>query len=401
MDTESKDTYNKGIREIVDILYSLRKIEFISQSMSAKYNKARSLIDYVTILLADKKNFVSFRPMWDELHDRMVYYYDFLNNENMDKKIPLFRVTLHNEAVNWWMKCKKKHIIDGPLIHFDTHDDMGLPDTSKYLLKSNGDLNENGISKGSCGKIYWPVTCMLMSKGVNHVIWAMPKWIYDDNACFDQVLTCTKKSDVFLYLRPKGQKKDNFRIEGDVVVDNDGELKDMKKYKFYHPHRLDRIRLYTSTAWKKLGKKINSKYFMLDIDLDFFVTNGDKHSLSSYKQDFDDIESDGRVHGIPGIVTPRTAYDDDMSRNMIKDLNKEMYSIKKRVKTFLDGLYTLKKMGIKPCCINISDSSPSFFSGNAERAVFTNQYTPKYFVPLLHTILISGIRKIYGDNKFY
>jgi len=369
--------------------------------MSARYDEGQPLIDSVTKLLAAKKNFLAFRPMWEELHDRMVYYYDFLNKENMDEKIPFFRVTLHNEAVKWWIKCKKRDIIDGPLVHFDTHDDMGLPETSKYLLKSNGKLDENGISKGSCGQIYWPVTCMLMSKGVNHVIWAMPKWIYDDNASFEQVLTCTKKSDGFLYLRPKGQKKDNFRIKEDVDIVHERELKDSEKYKFYHPHHLDRIRIYTAAAWRKLGKIIESKHFMLDIDLDFFVTNGDKASLSSYKQNFDDIESDGRVHGMPGIVTPRALYDDEKSLNMITDLNKEMRSVKKRVKTFLDGLRTLKTMGIKPCCINISDSAPSFFSGNAERAVFTNQYTPKYFVPLLHTLLISGMRKLYGSKSFY
>lgn len=400
METEANDKYNKGIAEIVDILYSLRRIEFSSQSMSVKYGEAYPLIHSVTKLLADKKNFVAFRPMWEELHDRMVYYYDFLNKENMNQDIPFFRETLHNEVVKWWLRCKKRGIVDRTLVHFDTHDDMGLPDRSSQLLKNNGRLDEQGVRRGACGKIFWPVTCMLLSKGINHVIWAMPKWVYDDNAEFQQVLM-TDKSNELIYLRPRGQKNDKFRITGDVEIAEEGELDDPSKYKFFHPHQLNRIKVTTASAWKRLGNLINSNTFILDIDLDFFVTNGDKHSLASYKKDFDDIESTGRVHGMPGVLAPREAYGDELSENYVRNLNNEMNMIRKRVKIFLSGLATLKKMGITPCCISISDSTASFFSGKSCRAVLTNQYTPKYFVPVLHELLISGMRKIYGSNKFY
>jgi hypothetical protein len=401
METEATDPYNNGIREIVDILYSLRRIEFSSQSMNSKHREAGRLIEDVMELLAVKKDFITFRPMWEELHDRMVYYYDFLNKENMKEHIPLFRMTLHNEAAKWWLSCKKKGILKGPLVHFDTHDDIGLPESSKYLLKKNGTLDEEGIRQGSCGKIFWPITCILLSKGVDHVIWGMPQWVYDDNAGFDQVLTCTKQSDEFLYLRPPGQKFDNFRITGDVEEAEDGELEDIGRYKFYHPFHIERLRCFTASAWNKMGRLIDNKKFILDIDLDFFACNGDKHSLASYKIDFDDLESTGRAHGLPGMVTPRAAYSDDVSVQKIKDLNKEMNMIRKRIDTFLSGLRTLKGMGIKPCCIDISDSAPTYFSGSTERAVFTNQYTPKYFVPIIHALLISGLRKLYGANAFY
>lgn len=400
METETSDKYNKGIAEIVDILYSLRRIEFSSQSMSDKYREAYQLIQSVTKLLVTKKNFVAFRPMWEELHDRMVYYYDFLNKENINQDIPLFRETLHNELVKWWLRCKKRGIVDGPLVHFNTHDDMGLPDPSSQLLKKNGRLDEQKVQRGACGKIFWPVTCMLLSKGINHVIWAMPKWVYDDNAEFQQVLM-TDNSNELIYLRPRGQKKDKFRLTGDIEIAEEGELDDPSKYKFFHPHQLNRIKVASASAWKRLGNLINSNKFILDIDLDFFVTNGDKHSLASYQKDFDDIESTGRVHGMPGVLAPREAYGDDISKNYIRNLNKEIRMVRERVKIFLSGLATLKKMGITPCCISISDSTTSFFSGKSYRAVLTNQYTPKYFVPVLYELLISGMRKIYGTSKFY
>lgn len=400
METEASDEYNKGISEMVDILYYLRKIEFSSQSMSVKYEKARFLLNKVTKLLTSKNNFVVYRTLWEELHDRMVYYYDYLNKENIKQPIPLFRETLHNEIVKWWLRCKKRGILKGSLVHFDTHDDMGLPDNPKQLMKNNGKLNEQGVRQGACGKIFWPITCMLLSKGIDHVIWAMPKWVYDDNAEFSQVLVWENDGEMS-YLRHPKQKKDKFRIKPDIRIASKYELDNPENFKFFHTHRLNRLKVNTSSGWKKLATIINDSRFVLDIDLDFFVCNGDKHSLSSYMKDFDDLESDGRIHGMPGIVTPRESYSDENSKKYIRNLNKEMTAIIKRINIFLDGLITLKKLGIIPCCISISDSTTSFFSGNSERAVLTNQYTPKYFVPILHKMLISGMRRIYGSTKFY
>ena len=74
METEAKDPYNKGLSEIVSKLYKLREIEFNKQSFAKKYNKAKVLIDEVTFFLQDKKNFILYRPMWEELHDNYHYF---------------------------------------------------------------------------------------------------------------------------------------------------------------------------------------------------------------------------------------------------------------------------------------------------------------------------------------
>ena len=395
METEANNDYNNGIGIIVKDLYKLRQIEHSLIDESKKYSKSKTIIRNVTQNLINTNNYVAFRPMWEELHDRMVYYYEYLNNSNLNKSMPLFRETLHNDVVQWWLECKNKGKLSSTILHFDTHDDMGLPSTSKYLLK-NGSLYEQGIKDGSCGQIYWPITCILLSKAVDHVIWCTPKWVYDDDGSYEQTLICEKDTDEFVYLRDKTQPKDNYRMKSDVLLVND--INDSKKYKFYSFHHFDRVKSSTQKGWNKLSKKIKKSTFILDIDLDFFVTNGDKISNKKYKEDYDDIESIGRVHEVPGIIIPRATYDDPYSKKVIKDLNKETKLIHKRIDIFLKGLKTLKDKNIVPSCINISDSAPSFLSGNISRAVFTNQYTPKYFIPLLYSLLIQGLHDLYGKT---
>lgn len=407
MSKEINDEYNKDIGKIVKELYELRRIEHMdTMSMNNKYEISSKIIKKVTKLLQEQQNYVLYRNMWDELHDRMVYYYDYLNKENMnliknkENKIPIFRETLHNDVVKWWLKCKKYKCLNGPLIHFDTHDDMGIPYSGKKLLNHNGKIDEKGIENGSCGLIYWPVTCMLLSKGIDHVIWAMPSWIYDNDASFVQTIVHDYKKDEFIYLRSDKEDKDNFRLSSAVKIIKDNNLDKLieKKYNFSHYHQLDRLKMDHKKQWNKLSKIINSNNFILDIDLDYFVTNGSKSSKKSYKEYFDDIESTNRVHDMYGVRTPRNECDDDYNFEVIKDLNYEVKLIEKRVQYFLDGLELLKNNGITPCCINISDSTPSFFSGNLDRAVFTNHYTPKYFVPLLHKMLIIGFKKLYKNK---
>lgn len=398
MNTESNNKYNIHIKNISKNIEKLREIQYdkniniVEKQLTAKY-----IIEETILELIERKNYLLFRPFWNEIHDRMVFYYNFMNKINITKKIPLFRMTLHNEAISWWLKLKDIDKLKGPLVHCDTHEDMGEPSTTKYLLKKNGKIDREGIDKGSCGLIFWPVTCLLLAKGTDEVIWGTPKWVYDNDIRVKQVLTTDKKNKTINYIRSENEKKDDF-MYGDIIVE-DEEL-DKKYYNFYHPFTFNRIKLDKKSGWKKLNKVID-KFFILDIDLDFFVSNGDKIRLNEYKESFNDIESHKRVHETPGITCPREMYSDDYSLEIIKKLNKEEKIIRKRIAKFLENLQMLKKENKIPSTINLADSCSTYFSGSTERAVFTNEYTPKYFVPLIHLLLINGFKKIYGNKVFF
>ena len=399
MNTESNSKYNQHIKNISKNIEKLREIQYNkNKNIVDKFFISKKIIDETIVKLIERKNYLLFRPFWNEIHDRMVYYYNFMNKININKKIPLFRMTLHNEAISWWLKLKDINKLEGPIVHCDTHEDMGEPTSTKYLLKKNGKIDREGIDKGSCGLIFWPVTCLLLAKGTDEVIWGTPKWVYDTDIRVKQILTTNKKNKKISYIRSENEKNDEFILNEDIIVKD--EKLDEKYYNFYHPFTFNRIKLHKKSGWNKLNK-ILEKYFILDIDLDFFVSNGDKYSRGEYKKDFGDVESHNRIHDNPGITIPREMYSDDYSLDIIKKLNKEEKIIRKRIKKFLENLQMLKNENKIPSSITISDSCATYFSGSTERSVFTNEYTPKYFVPLIHLLLINGFKKIYGNKVFF
>ena len=106
MITEHTDTYNKNNKYFVENLYKLRCIETQKSSNKTKYGQAKPIINKILNRLIESNNYLLFRPFWEELHDRMVFYYDYVNEKNLKNKIPIFFTTLHNEVVKWWLKAK-------------------------------------------------------------------------------------------------------------------------------------------------------------------------------------------------------------------------------------------------------------------------------------------------------
>ena len=240
--TEHLNSYNKIINKVSQMLYEARRIEFMMVDTSEKWHTAKPLLDNITNILKKKHNYVLHRPLWEELHDRYVYYYDYLNKINLNRPLPLFRMTMHNEASDWWIRCKSRGILQGPLIHFDTHDDMNI---------------ETPAAKNQeCNQINHPVTCAVLYGCANQVIWAMPKWIHDSNMGFDQVLV--RKGNTIHYLRSENSKTDKFILDDDVLLVPDKKLKEksLKKYDYYTRMRFDRQHIDTPEDWKILRKII-------------------------------------------------------------------------------------------------------------------------------------------------
>lgn len=70
--TEHTDEYNDDIKPIIEKLYKLCCIEYSNNEMSIKYKKAKSFLNSVVDSLMERNDFLLFRPIWEELHDRIV-----------------------------------------------------------------------------------------------------------------------------------------------------------------------------------------------------------------------------------------------------------------------------------------------------------------------------------------
>lgn len=382
--TESQHDGNIIIQKITNKLYNLRIIEHSRFTLSYKYKKAKPVLNEVIKELMMFLDFIVHRKLWEELHDRNAFYYEYLNDITKKHKIPFFIHTLHNQVVPDWLAVQNK--IKGPLLHFDTHDDMDVVVNAK-----NTCLNIKEIKNGACGMINHPVTCMVWIGHVDKVVWCMPKWVYDNDNKFEQALVINGK-DMF-YIRDNEQPKDEYIMTDTTKIVSKNKL-NSSLYDFYKSFILYRKHVIDMKGWKYLNTIID-KYYILDIDLDFFACEGEKLTKKEYFKYFGDLCSIGRISGYPNLLTPRDERDNYESKVLNKLLNKEANLIYKRITDFLNGVKFLKSKGKIPCMINISDSAASFFSGLNSRAVITNSYCPKYLVPFIHFYLITGLNKIF------
>lgn len=392
-ETESNYKHNEILQNITIKMYKLRIIESQKKSLKYKFKIANPILKNIFNKLLKINNYVVYRRLWDELHDRQAFYYDYCNRQmfkKKSKKCPLFRHTLHNQVVPDWLKFfKKNKHTQLPILHFDTHDDMNIIEN---VNKSCLDLKE--INKGACGLINHPITCMIWIGQVDNVIWCIPKWVYDNNISLEQALVIKNKSGIrsMMYIRDDTQPVDKYILPYTTKIVNKNKM-NSEFYDFYKEFKFNRYHI--TNNWSKLNKIINknSKY-ILDIDLDFFCCEGSKLDKSEYKKTFGDLSSTGRISIFPNFSNPRNELENPDAIKINKKILKEIKLIDNRIKIFLNGIKYLKSRGKTPCIINISDSTASLFSGMNERAVLTNSYCPKYLVPYINNKLINGLKKL-------
>ena len=133
------------------------------------------------------------------------------------------------------------------------------------------------------------------------------------------------------------------------------------------------------------------------IDLDYFVCNGEKLNVDRYMKEQYDVASFYRTKSI--IINEENPRDTTQKNNILeqyeKQLRLELKYIKKRIRSFLDLIKSLKKRGYIPSHINISDSTNVEFQGCKNCNSLSNNYLPLHFALYVNTHVFNGLSNIF------
>ena len=140
----------------------------------------------------------------------------------------------------------------------------------------------------------------------------------------------------------------------------------------------------------------NGEYYILDVDLDYFVCNGIKFDKSYCDTPFD-LQSDYRTKEISfNQNVPRNRSEKTLELlSYEKSLLREIEKINKRIKLFLRLINNIKKRGLIPCYISICDSSNVLFQNCKNCNSTSNGYVPMNLALYVHTKVVDGLTKIF------
>ncbi len=376
--------------------YSLEVYKLSILEIQKKVKLAHKLFEKLLNILYNRRKLIEDSILWKELYNLSIFFYPYIQNIG---SIPLCIVTSHNHVVPWYIKQLKDVDANVPIIHFDTHSDLNNVLNSKNLpyiadKYANGtDYKSQLRLQKKIMDIVWDIGAamsgVLLSTEPRDHIWVMPKWLPDPVGLIHY---STKKHYNQVNLI---SDDDNF----DKMKTLEGEFQFLKINDESDTRHYGRTRIEKSS--KQLREYIelsnSNGYYILDIDLDYFVCNGRPLRKRQYFQGAYDVQSTKRVPEKEFIDYPRGQYYDDRAyvkyRRVFMD---EVSLIRKRITKFFKCLKYLKNHGLIPKLISISDSTSAEFTACIGCPSTSNNYVPKQLVLYIHTKVMDGLRDLFG-----
>lgn len=333
--------------------------------------------------------------LWIELYFQSTYLYLHLKKIG---DIPITIVTKHNHILPFYMR-KKISKLNTTILHFDTHPDMNmvkqsgiLPTLYEKFLKTK---NDKYITKAQ--DIVWDIgsaiSGVLMTTGPQNYIWCMPEWVPDSYMNIPYSIKYNKE-EVLLITNDEKYKDEPLC---DLVYSSKKFEDNKNIYAKVQTGKEFKSKGYKNTLNKLIDILGKNEEYILDIDLDYFVCNGQKFEKEEYFKEPYDLVSKNRTKTI--IVNednPRDTTENTQELKKYNDmLKKELYEIKKRVSKFFRLIAGLKKRGYIPSHISISDSTNLEFSELCHCNSVSNGYVPKYFALFLNRKIQKGLRKLF------
>jgi hypothetical protein len=376
-----------NLRHYEQLCMIKKEINFIKKNFENNITNIKSIFNIYCNIMSLYELSLYFYDFFNELNDRYTFYYRFMNENNLvfgkhnNKKIPFFQISKHHHAVEWIYKNIKSEI--GTILHVDSHADSNSMindlNFTKKCIKTNDFSNKNleRIYKSILdpGTVIIPMIAPYEKN--NGIIWVTPNWVTEPFCKSDNVITTSYN-----------------------ICSNDGKCPSLFDYSDYNKKKINNntdlsFKMITSNL-KNKSKILNeiSNNYILNIDLDYFVTFGGEYSSES---------SDGISHH-------RLLFDHGYFMKIQDNVEEqkkfkfEIEHIRKRIDKFLELIIDLKNKNIIPELVIICDSTKVNFT-NEElgqefygycRPELTNEFTPKYLTFWLHNTILRNLLHIFS-----
>jgi len=378
------------INDFSHFIHKLKKYEYNKENKENTHQH-QLLFNKLLYMLFNRKRYAEDQELWKELYLRSLCFYKY--NDKIGN-IPMVLVTKHNEILPFYMKSKI-HTIKDTIIHFDTHDDMNNIGKSKVLPKLYEEYLKNNNSKiiDKAQSLVWDIgaaiTGVLVTTGMRDLVWNTPEWIPDPEAIVDYYI---KKRDDKMALITNNHEIDKDITMKELFYLGKKEIDTRKMAKIqtgiFSTHKFNLL--------KELIQK-NGPTYILDIDLDYIVANGDQLNQDYWKDTFD-VASNGRVfYKEVNQNAPRYLNDKTVEFNEYKNqVQNEVKKINKRISNLLYLLERLKNHGMIPSHISICDSTNVQFDECMTCNSVSNNYVPLNLALYVHTKVLNGLHKLFS-----
>lgn len=333
-----------------------------------------------------------------ELTSRLHVY---RNERSAESKIPVYAYNAHQHAARMWLdESRKKEL--GPLVHFDTHDDMRGLNHPEKILKAVGRVREGGRSREQglrdlMTQIHdhaTPVSGGVLGIDFKDVVWCFPYWAYAAEfgrrpMFYANVPDSRSSYGTFRLLHDKKEDRDQLLPTYSTMPwleVSSVEASKLKTMSHVRSFRMSFVKTYPATEiaeeglrWKALLKAVPRGAFVLDIDLDYFMSID---SASGFHRNPDDK---GR-----GGSRKRQLAVDEYERRLVKAVK----LLDKRLEAFRKILVQLRDAGRIPSMVTVADSTyMPFASTYAGKGYW--EYTPYEFAAYLHWKLRLLLDEVY------
>lgn len=389
---------NKKLDEF--IIFFSKNINIIKiQELENNFNltkKHQKTFNKLLNILIKRKKYALDQNLWSELYMHSIYFYKKINKIH---NIPLIMVTKHNHILQFYMNKNLKEN-KFTILHFDTHPDMNNIKDSSLLPKlyENYIKTKNNIYIENAEKIVWDIGAaisgVIFTTGIQNYIWCMPEWIPDPDIISNYFLKEYKKN-IYAY-------SNDIRFKNDVLCDVSYTNKFNKKNNsIYAKIQTGKFQKNIKNLINKLIDIINNNNnnndYILDIDLDYFICNGDKLIKKDYFENPYDLMSLNRTKTI--IVNENNPRDKSYKSEELeiynKNIKEEIKFIDKRIQNFLKIIKELKDRNYIPKYISICDSTNIEFSFCTKCNTISNGYVPENLALYVHIHVFNGLYKIF------